>query len=713
LARDHFEQRPWLWSSRRLRWVGVAALASSGVLAGCDEDEGDTSRGVPIFDWSGPVAPGSGGQGAVGESSGGAGGRSNGSETAAGGGSEPGGAGGSTEEPWGTPPTLWSRVGDEDLALGREVLGMLGSSAVGSSGSCSSCHTLGRPTLTRWLSLTRDLETECLSDVGLADRAAVDAMYECLERHAGRAVGFAASDFGIYAVATQLPWFSFLLERASATAADAQVQKQQLGQRVGMPRSGQAWTQAEFDRLAEWFSRGLPGLFELVPEDSGDVCTPGLDARLASHVVAMRSQGWRARNEEVPLLMFGCAAGQSGRACLSNLPAAAAQSYGAGWDVVPNTAMRILHDNSDAPSSYWSRCSPDGRFIASGLAEASDSGSFGQFLDLQRNVAFDGDFDYDATFFPDSSGFVVQRGGQRPDGGGAVSCNQSVLLGNPERFTGNEPACSISSGRIGLYQQPARTLDGSDYWVVFGAFDDDDGGFSRTLQNPGAAFESRGTTSFVRMLNQGAEGFTPGPTLRVPTPLQGDPMLSPSGRLLATRVKGEERIVRRNGMNIVTADQSGYALHLVNTTLDGTDPVVSLSPLGSLCIVGGKPTFSYDERWMLLHHYVTAGDAIDLGFTGAADPGFDAYERDGASNIVIVDLASGQSRRITHTAPGQYALFPHFRSDGWIYFVVRTLQGDEYFVASDAALSLEAAAESSELARQSDASEADPGTGAQ
>jgi hypothetical protein len=693
LARVHsFERRRWL-ALRGLRWFGVVALASSGVL-GCSKDEDETSADVPIFDSSGPVAGSGGGQSAVGESSGGAGGSSDGSETATGGSigldGAAGSAAGSAEEPWGTPPTLWSRVSDDDLALGREVLGLLGSGAVGSSGSCSSCHALGRPTLTRWLSLTRDLETECMSDVGLADRAAADAMYQCFEGHAGGAVGFAPSDFGIYAVAAQLPWFSFLLERASATAADAQTKKQQLAQRVGMPRSGAAWTQAEFDRLAEWFARGLPGLFELVPEDSGEVCVAGLDARLASHVAAMRSQGWRAKNEEVPLLMFGCGAGQSGAACLSNLPAAAAQSYGAGWDVLPGTALRILHDNSDAPSSYWSRCSPDGRFIASGLAEASDSGAFGQFLDLQRNVTFDGDFDYDATFFPDSSGFVVQRGGQRPDGGGAVSCNQSVLLGNPDEFTGNEPECSLSSGRIGLYQQPASTLDGSDYWVVFGAFDDDDGGFSRTLQNPGAAFESRGTTSFVPMLNQGGEGFTPGPAIRVPTPLQGDPMLSPSGRLLATRAKGEERIVRRNGMNVVTAEQSGYALYLVNTTVDGTDRGVSLSPLGSLCIVGGKPTFSYDERWMLLHHYVTDDDAIELGFTGADDPAFDAYERDGASNIVIVDLTSGQSRRITNTAPGQYALFPHFRSDGWIYFVVRTIQGDEYFVASDAALSLEA-----------------------
>jgi hypothetical protein len=40
--------------------------------------------------------------------------------------------------------------------------------------------------------------------------------------------------------------------------------------------------------------------------------------------------------------------------------------------------------------------------------------------------------------------------------------------------------------------------------------------------------------------------------------------------------------------------------------------------------------------------------------------------------------------------PGQYALFPHFRSDGWIYFMVRTFGGEtEYVVASDAALLLE------------------------
>jgi hypothetical protein len=37
--------------------------------------------------------------------------------------------------------------------------------------------------------------------------------------------------------------------------------------------------------------------------------------------------------------------------------------------------------------------------------------------------------------------------------------------------------------------------------------------------------------------------------------------------------------------------------------------------------------------------------------------------------------------------PGQYALYPFFRNDGWIYFIVRTLgTARETVIASDAAL---------------------------
>ena len=57
----------------------------------------------------------------------------------------------------------------------------------------------------------------------------------------------------------------------------------------------------------------------------------------------------------------------------------------------------------------------------------------------------------------------------------------------------------------------------------------------------------------------------------------------------------------------------------------------------------------------------------------------------------MVDLLTGATTRVTNMQPGQHALFPHFRSDGWIYFVVRTLDGEEYYAASDAALVSEAA----------------------
>jgi hypothetical protein len=83
---------------------------------------------------------------------------------------------------------------------------------------------------------------------------------------------------------------------------------------------------------------------------------------------------------------------------------------------------------------------------------------------------------------------------------------------------------------------------------------------------------------------------------------------------------------------------------------------------------------------------VTDADATELGFEGASDPAFALYRELGASNLYLVDLSNGSARRITHMEAGQYALYPHFRADNWIYFVVRTTDTEEYFAATDAAL---------------------------
>jgi hypothetical protein len=609
------------------------------------------------------------------------------------GGSGSTGVEGSSLTKW-SPPGLRDGVALTDDELAHQALTLMGSAAVGAAGSCSSCHSLGRPTLTRWQGLTDEFSAACLSQPSLPDVAAVDAMLACFQAHA-QPEPLSPPAFGIYSAATHLPWFSFIFEHATAYADDWHAHHDDFVTHVGMPRAGARFTQEQFSVVAEWFARGLPRLFELVPEDNGEDCTPGLDPRLGAHVDDMAVSGWKARNEQVPLLMFGCQNGQAGAECLAQVPLAQGTPFGAAWDVSGPARIRVLYDNTGAPSNYWSRSSADGRYIASGLRQVGSTGFSGQFVDLQQGRIIDGDFGYDPTFFPDNSGFMVQQAayaastgptdGSANAGDTAVVCNQSVLAGDPALITGTEAGCTQLSGQIGLYQQLAKSIDGDDYWVVYGSFDEDNGGFSIVLDNPSAAFESQSTTTLVPMVNQGST-FAAGEPSRIATPLQGDPMLSPSGRLLVTRLKGREYTTVVAGKKVVKAEQSGYALHLVATTNAGGALSASLADVGRLCVQGGKAVVSYDERWLVLHHYVTAADAVALGFSGEDDPAFADYLELGASNLILVDLLDGSSRFITQMGAGQYALFPHFRSDGWLYFVVRTLAGEEYFAATDAAL---------------------------
>jgi hypothetical protein len=606
------------------------------------------------------------------------------------------GAGGSSGMS-GSVPVIRDAVTLGDDALARQALALLGASAVNGNGVCKNCHSLGRPTISRWSQLTQTFKAACLSKPDLADQAAVDAMLACFRTQAGGDGSFAPESFGIYAAAAKLPWFSYLFQHASGIN-NRQREQDSFVQQVGMPRSGTPWTQAEFDIVAEWFERKVPKLLDLVPADSGEICEPGLDAAaLGTHVQAMATAGWRARNAQLPLLNFGCTDGQTGSACLGGFPLASSE-----WEALGGAKIRLLYDNSDSLSTYWSRVSADGRYIASGLRNPDDDGHNGQILDLSQSPVkvIPGKFRYDATFFPDNSGFVVQQGGG-PDSGGsdtepsdgtvaagetALTCNQSVLASDPTELTGDETQCKEITGRLGLYQQLAASLDGSDYWVIHGSYTSDNGGLDNpVLNNPSAAYEANSTITLTPLANLG-NGYEAQPSVRVPTPRQGDPMLSPSGNLLVTRIKGAELNIDED---LIAAEQAGYALYKLNKTQSGGNWSASLQDLGRICVQGGKPTFSFDERWMVFHRYVVAQDATELGFPNASAAGFGDYLERGSSNLYLVDLSSGAMHRLTNMPPGQFALFPHFRSDGWIYFVVRTLAKNEYFVATDAALLIE------------------------
>jgi hypothetical protein len=595
----------------------------------------------------------------------------------------------------GSPP-LRRPVSGPDEQIATAALALLGG-ADGAGGRCGSCHAMTRPTLTRWRQLTDTFRAACSMPVSSGDAASVERMLACFDAQAGEAAP-SASTFGIYAAAVHLPWFTFVFEHADRYGDQRQLAYAQFVSRVGMPRAGQPLEQAELDVIAEWFERGLPLAFELVPEQQGGDCTPALDARLAEHVDELALSGWRAKNREASILMFGCDAGAGPRDCLSGSPLARETPEGAGWDV-GDASIRILYDNSATPSSFWSRTSADGRYVASGL-RAATAGGAGQIVDLERGERMVADFSYDPAFFPDNSAFVLQRTrfesidttstGEASAGDEAVVCPQSVLADGPAVLTGDEPGCSSSAGRIGLYQQLARAVDGEDYWVAHGVYVEDNAGFEPIDRNPSASFRDESTITLTPMINDGTT-FTLGAGVQVPTPFQGDAMLSPSGRLLITRAQGRERTERASGTELVVADQSGYVIHRVRASLTGGSAAAELEEVGRVCLQGGKAMISYDERWMVFHRYVTAADAQALGFAGPDDPGFAPYLERGAADLYLVDLRDGSSRRVSAMQPGQYALYPHFRSDNWIYFVVRTLDGGELFAASDAALWLEEA----------------------
>ncbi len=597
---------------------------------------------------------------------------------------------------WPIAPALHNPVAMLDVPLAKKALGIMGSAAVGAEGSCRSCHAISRPTLSKWRFLTDNIDQGCLRNPSLSDQESVDSMFECInemsEDFGAPITQTRPAQLGIYAAAAHLGWFEFAFEHASSTQPGWKEQHKKFIGSAGMPRAGEKLSQESFDVVAEWFARGLPKLRELVPLQPGNMtCTPKIDDALKAHVAKMKTAGWRAYHHQNALPMFGCAPGGAALGCLADLPLAKSQPYGSSWDVLANSRMRILHDNSATPSTYWSRSSADGRYISSAVYSKEEEAGGAQIVDLQRKVRIDVSAGVDPGYFPDNSGFVFQGGAE-----GALVCDQTVLAGNPAHIKGDEAQCGMfGEDLIGIYEQLGKSVGGSDYWVAAGIFESDDGGFYPTLNNPYAPFDAESEVTLTPMLNEG-HTFKAGTPTQLKTPQEGDPVLSPSGTLLLTRAKGEELEVDEFGT--VVAVQNGYRIYGVSTQQGAEGLSAKLEPLATLCMEGGKPMISFDERWMVIHHYITDLDAKELGFSDANAPGFADYRELGGSNLYLVDLLTGKSTRLTSVKPGQYALYPHFRADNWIYFVVRTTEGKaapdggnhEYFVASDAALLLEA-----------------------
>jgi hypothetical protein len=552
------------------------------------------------------------------------------------------------------PPVFRNPVSTPDLELAQQAAALLGQ---GSAKLCETCHGLTRTRMRDWDTMTEAGESACLTDLAPTTPAAAMTIVTCLRDelddlwHPGR--------IGINATAAGLPWFEYVFRLAYG--AEWEEPFDDFTDRVWMPRGGYTpYTQGEFDIIAEWFARDLPNLDDVIPSDPVmPPCTTEIGPEIAVHVNAMKTEGWRALNADDGILMFGCSGAASPRDCLTSFPSAVANSWSNKWPTaVPGQTIRILRElNYD--SSFWTRSSADGRFVAHG----GGSGLGSTIVDLLEQREIPADAAYDPGFWPDNSGFIIQ-------GGGANFCRQSLLTSSPAQVLFNEPECNNVPG-VGLYQH-LGAVRGGDYWTVHGQFTSDNGGIGVTGNDPGTGFSGNASNHLTPMIWDG-NNYVPRPEITISTPGEGDMEMSQSSRLLIARTS------------------SGFVMRHLTATPAGNTYTVDAPIVGRYCVRGGKPGFSYDERWLTYHHYVGANDWQELGFTSATDSAFVALRAQGAANTYVLDLLTGESRRVTNMGPGQYALFPHFRSDGWLYIQVRDrVRNREYVIASDVALRFEA-----------------------
>jgi hypothetical protein len=553
-----------------------------------------------------------------------------------------------------TLPVFRNPVNLPDDQLASQALQILGATGTNQQ-TCRACHGVTRQYLRYWRALTDTSMSSCLTDLQVTSQESAQHMIDCLRMMPSDPDSdFAADHLGIAAAAARLPWFQYTFWKAYGS--DGQAKLEDFITQVAMPKAPVTpLTQGQFDIIAEYFARGLPQLDTSLPADTSapTTCTPGISSEVAPHTAQLATTGWRAVNSDNMMAMFGCAGITDPKMCL-------ADKTDTGWGV--NSAVRLLKDVT-YESSYWTRSSPDGRFIAHGVANVPGS----YVLDLLHDTTITlQNTQYDPGFFPDNGGFVFQ-------GGSNNICSMSVLTSNPTTVTMTEPGCT-RIGQIGLYQHVGRALGGGDYFTIDSEFVSDNGGHSTTRQQPAAYFGQSAEADFTPMIFNGTS-FTARPQVSVSQPFEGDSVLSPSATLEITRVAS------------ASEQQLGFVLRKVIATPSGSSYTIQTPEIARYCVSGGKPAFSYDERWIVYHHYVTDADAQELGYTGASDPAFAEYRTKGAANIYLMDLATGVPIRITNMKPGAYALFPHFRSDGWIYADVRdTNDGHEYMVASDAAL---------------------------
>jgi hypothetical protein len=518
----------------------------------------------------------------------------------------------------------------------------------GKNAHCKGCHN--RDDVRKWSTATFDVAQRCFSQATPLTPAQRIA---CLsDDPTNPQSSFSPKKMGVFAAGG-----AFLAN--AFQAADPSGERLRKFQAASMPLGGgDGFTSQEFITVVNWMLSGMPAFNEAFgPPPEPPACVPSISPELAAHVTEMKSAGWGARLAEASTPMYGCAAGADPKACLGDLPEITT-TFGATGVAQTMRQIRELPFRTH----YWVRSSADGRFVGFGQNDAAG------ILDLAAAAGappIQVDARYDPSFFPNNDG--VSFAGtdlSNPETGPIRVCRQSVLTNASTqaepKLTLKESGCSEIVNTV--YQSVGAALDGSTFWMSAGDHVNDDGGNDTFAPSPG--FENDAVTYLVPMISDGVS-YQPKQVVEVPIPLEGDQILSPSSKLLVTRFGS-------------TPGHRGFHIRRINTTTStdnkGVKFAATTDVVGTICGGGSKASLSFDERFVVTHEYVDP----------AASNGLPAK----SSNIMMHDLVTGDVIRVTNMKENQFAFSPHFRADGWLYFIVRDMNpgAKETIVASDVAL---------------------------
>lgn len=508
---------------------------------------------------------------------------------------------------------------------------------------CAECHSVSKNGLKHWLKMHEEAKSSCniAGDPDAMTQEEALAAVNCLRVEPDDTnTVFAADKVGPLVTGARYGHFRKLFQKAYG---DAYWLPEYVAfkSRVSMPKGAySALSQMEYAVLQKWFDSGLYAMDEvLVDPPAPTSCVNFLDTTwLPGHIENMKYEGWEAANKEAGIFMFGCPSDSDDpEKCLQDGYLNRAAEWGNGFG-----ALKEIH-KLGFKTSFWTRSSADGRFVGNGGSSNNGAVSGGATVtDLVRKFDIGIKASYDPGFFPDNTGFIYQ-------GGGPKICAQSLL--ETDTFVDfTEPEC-MKGTNINLYQHVARGLNGGDYFIINSQFTSDSG--KTNTKDPVANFNAYSSMKFTPMLFNG-QTYEQLKQVVVDSPFEGDSVLSPSGQLVISRIAGGE-----NGGPL------GYSIRRVETEKFGESYIINVDhQVATFCFSGAKGNISYDERFFVTHHH------------------------DGQkSDIILVDLTNGQQYQITSMPTGSRALFPHFRSDGWFYFLVRSGE-EEYILASDFALTL-------------------------